>query len=339
MNSKDQPKIFAYEPSSLLAAIVESSDDAIVSKSLQGIITSWNQGAERVFGYSAVEVIGKPITILIPPDRLDEEPAILARIQSGERVDHFETVRRRKDGQLIDISLTISPIRTPDGTIVGASKIARDISERRRGQEQQALLLHEMNHRIKNLFALTGGMLSLAAREAETPGDLVKLMRERLVALARAHDLTLRSHDADPATAGTISLFALLEAMLAPHKTTQSRLTIIGDDIVFAAPLVTSLALLFHEFTTNAAKYGALQTEDGYIEICTRPLANGYQAVWTEQGGPPVRSPSSSGGFGSKLESTLKTSLGATIMREWRPKGVVITVVFPPSLCHSGEAS
>ncbi|CAN7673276.1 PAS domain S-box protein [Rhizobium sp. LjRoot30] len=197
----------------------ESSDDAIVSKSLEEIITSWNRGAERIFGYSAIEVIGQPITILIPPERLDEEPAILARVQSGERVDHFETVRRRKDGQLIDISLTISPIRTPGGIIVGASKIARDISERQRGQEQQSLLLHEMNYRIKNLFALTGGLLSLAAREAETPGDLVKLMRERLVALARAHDLTLRSHEADPAAAGTISLFALLDAMPAPHKT------------------------------------------------------------------------------------------------------------------------
>lgn len=334
LNSTDQPIAFAYEPSALLAAIVESSDDAIVSKSLEGIITSWNRGAERIFGYTAIEAVGKPITLLIPPDRLDEEPAILARIQSGERVDHFETVRRRKDGQLIDLSLTISPIRTPDGTIVGASKIARDISDRRRGQEQQALLLHEMNHRIKNLFALTGGMLSLAAREAETPADLVSLMRDRLVALARAHDLTLRSHDADPASAGNISLFALLNAMLAPHKSKKPRLILAGEDIEFMAPHVTSLALLFHEFTTNAAKYGALNSEEGFIEIRTRPLARGFQAVWSEHGGPAVQPPAVSRGFGTKLESTLKASLGATIMREWRREGVVVTVVFPRSICH-----
>jgi PAS domain S-box-containing protein len=118
-----------------LASIVESSDDAIVSKDLDGIIRTWNRGAERLFGYKAGEVIGRPITILIPPDRLDEEPGILARIRRGERVDHYETVRRHKDGSLIDISLTVSPTRDAKGAIVGASKIARDITERKRAEE------------------------------------------------------------------------------------------------------------------------------------------------------------------------------------------------------------
>ena len=115
-----------------LAAIVDSSDDAIISKDLNGIITSWNKSAERLFGYTEVELVGKPITILIPADRLDEEPQILARIRSGERVDHFETIRRRKDGTLLEISLTISPIRDTTGAIKGASKIARDITARRK---------------------------------------------------------------------------------------------------------------------------------------------------------------------------------------------------------------
>ena len=118
-----------------LASIVESSDDAIVSKDLDGIIRTWNRGAERLFGYKAAEVIGRPITILIPPDRLDEEPGILARIRRGEPVDHYETVRRHKDGSLIDISLTVSPTRDAKGAIVGASKIARDITERKRAEE------------------------------------------------------------------------------------------------------------------------------------------------------------------------------------------------------------
>ena len=118
-----------------LASIVESSDDAIVSKDLDGIIRTWNCGAERLFGYKAAEVIGRPITILIPPDRLDEEPGILARIRRGERVDHYETVRRHKDGSLIDISLTVSPMRDAKGAIVGASKIARDITERKRAEQ------------------------------------------------------------------------------------------------------------------------------------------------------------------------------------------------------------
>ncbi|HTS64379.1 MAG TPA: PAS domain S-box protein [Candidatus Acidoferrales bacterium] len=124
----------------LLSAIVDASDDAIVSKDLNGIITSWNRSAERLFGYSADEAVGKPITIIIPPDRLDEEPKILATLRRGERVDHFETVRRRKDGTLVDISLTISPVRDAKGKIVGASKIARDITRLKREQEANMLL-------------------------------------------------------------------------------------------------------------------------------------------------------------------------------------------------------
>jgi len=106
----------------LLKAIIDSSDDAIISKDLTGIITSWNKGAERLFAYTAAEVIGQSITILIPPDRLDEESEILARLKRGERVDHFETIRRCKDGSLLDISLTISPVKDREGNIVGASK-------------------------------------------------------------------------------------------------------------------------------------------------------------------------------------------------------------------------
>ncbi len=117
-----------------LASIVESSDDAIVSKDLDGIVTSWNVGAERLFGYSADEMIGRPITTIVPADRQDEEPHILSRLRRGERLDHVETVRRRKDGRLIDVSLTISPLRNADGKVVGASKIARDVTERRKAE-------------------------------------------------------------------------------------------------------------------------------------------------------------------------------------------------------------
>ena len=134
----------AEHDSLLLAAIIGSSDDAIISKNLEGIITSWNQGAERTFGYTAAEAVGKPITILIPADRLDEEPRILTRLRRGERVDHFETVRRRKDGSLLDISLTISPVKDAQGRIIGASKIARDITQRKRDEQrlvEQARLL------------------------------------------------------------------------------------------------------------------------------------------------------------------------------------------------------
>ena len=118
------------DPASWLAAIVASSDDAIISKDLNGVIQSWNRGAERIFGYTAQEAIGQPITLIIPKERL-QEADVLARVRNGHTVDHFETVRRRKDGSMVDISLTVSPIHH-DGTIVGASKIARDVAEQRR---------------------------------------------------------------------------------------------------------------------------------------------------------------------------------------------------------------
>ena len=118
-----------------LSAIIDSAGDAIISKTLDSIITSWNKGAERIFGYTPEEAVGKSVTMLIPADHADEEPAVLERIRKGERVEHYETVRLRKDGTLVDISLTVSPIISRDGSIIGASKIARDITEQKRAQE------------------------------------------------------------------------------------------------------------------------------------------------------------------------------------------------------------
>ena len=124
------------EPQALLAAVVASSGDAIISKTLDGVITSWNTGAERLFGYSAKEAIGQPIMLVVPPDRLDEELDILRRLRVGERIEHYETVRRTKDGRLVDISLTISPVRDQTGRVIGASKVARDITERKRAADR-----------------------------------------------------------------------------------------------------------------------------------------------------------------------------------------------------------
>ena len=142
------------DPALLLAAIVDSSADAIVSKDLDGVITSWNRGAERLFGYSADEAVGRPVTMLIPDERLSEEDVVLVLIRKGERVEPFDTVRRRKDHTLVDVSVTVSPVRASDGTIVGASKIARDISYRKRVDEE----LGELKDR---LLALAGASASI----------------------------------------------------------------------------------------------------------------------------------------------------------------------------------
>src|SRR5687768_14408042 len=136
MGSEQSSESLRIDAQTHLAAIIESSDDAIVSKTLDGVIRSWNKGAERIFGWTADEVIGKPITIIIPPDRQHEEPEILRRLRSGERVDHFETVRRTRDGRLVHVSVTISPVRDREGQIVAASKVARDITQQKQFERQ-----------------------------------------------------------------------------------------------------------------------------------------------------------------------------------------------------------
>lgn len=181
-----------------LAAIVESSDDAIISKDLNGVIMTWNGGAERIFGYTAAEAIGQPVTMLIPVDRHDEEPGILARIRRGERIDHYHTIRRRKDGALIDISLSVSPIANAAGTIVGASKIARDITNEKCAEEQRAELLRvareardqaEAANRAKDEFlAMLGHELRnplSAVRNSLTAAMLNPVTRERALEIAR----------------------------------------------------------------------------------------------------------------------------------------------------------
>jgi PAS domain S-box-containing protein len=313
-----------------IAAIVESSEDAIVAKNLDSIITSWNEGAERLFGYTAEEAIGKPVTMLIPTERHHEEPAILARIRRGESVEHYETIRQRKDGSIVEISLTISPVRNPEGKIVGASKIARDITERRQAEERQRLLLREMDHRVKNLFALSSGVVALSARSAKTPQELSLAVQDRLAALAKAHALTLRKPSEDAhRTEQSTTLHALIETILSPYggrtDDDRPRVVVRGPDIPIASGAITSFALLLHEFATNAAKYGALSTSTGTIDIICAEDNGQFALRWTERGGPRVENQIDGEGFGTLLaRATMKDQLGGEISRDWKPEGLTI---------------
>jgi PAS domain S-box-containing protein len=273
-----------------LASIVQSCDDAIVSKDLSGIISSWNEGAERLFGYTAEETIGKSITMVIPADRAEEETSILARLRRGERIDHFETVRRRKDGRLIDVSLTVSPIYGADGRVIGASKIARDITERKRAQDQQKLLLGEIMHRVKNTLATVQAIAAQTMRRA--PAEERDAFTARLHALGKAHDLlTSDSWDRAPVR-------VIVGSALAPFQ--EQRFTLEGPEAYLNASRSLHMTLALHELATNAVKYGALSNAAGRVHLQWRLGDGGLDVRWVETGGPAVRRPRRKG-FGSLL--------------------------------------
>lgn len=311
-----------------LAAIVESSDDAILSKDLNGIITSWNQGAQRLYGYAGHEVLGKPVTILIPKDRQDEEPRILARIRRGERIDHYETMRRRKDGSLIDISLSVSPIVDSTGKIVGASKIARDITDRRRAEEQKDLLLREMDHRVKNLFALANSIVALSSRKATSIDALVSDLQGRFGSLSRAHSLTMsRAQSSEQVTTLHVLIYKVTEPYLSEME---NRVTVAGPDLPIGPATVTSFALLFHEFATNAAKYGALAVAHGRVRIECAEEGDTVCITWREHGKADDSSEPLEEGFGSRLaRATIEGSLGGSFSREFMSEGVEIRLSLP----------
>lgn len=289
-----------------LAAIVSSSDDAIVSKTLGGVITSWNAGAERIFGYAADEMIGAHITKIIPPELHDEEKEIIARLSRGERIDHYETVRVAKDGRRVDISLTVSPMRDESGRIIGASKVARDITDRKRGEEIQRLLVDELGHRIKNTLATVQAIATQTLRRSPDPTSFVSSFAGRIQSLARAHNLLTGAsfQGAD------IHQLVRDQLLLGEHD---QRITWSGPSLLLEAQAALHLALVIHELGTNARKYGALSAPSGRVTVGWEVHTNAERRLlldWRESGGPKVSAPATRG-FGSILiEQSLKAHGG-----------------------------
>jgi PAS domain S-box-containing protein len=304
-----------------LASIVESSDDAIVTKNLDGIIASWNSGAERVFGYTAEEAIGQPITIVIPQDRQDEERTILTRVRRGERIDHFETVRQRRQGSLIVVSLTVSPVKNAEGKIVGASKIARDITGQKRSQEQIATLAREAEHRSKNLLASVQAMVKLS--QSDTSEGLKDAIDGRIRALANVHSLFVETRWIGA------ELSAIATQELAPYsKEADTRVRIDGPQVFLKPDIAQSIALILHELSTNAAKYGALLAAEGRIDLKWSCGADGWLILcWKEMGGPEIQTPARQG-FGTRLIERLTGQLNGKTGFDWRPEGLVCEIAF-----------
>ena len=303
-----------------LAAIVELSDDAIISKDLNGIITSWNKGAELIFGYLAEEVIGKSIKILIPADHQDEEDTIIGRIRAGQRIEHYETVRQRKYGGLVDISLTVSPIMNAQGTIVGASKIARDISERKRNEEQIALLAREAEHRVKNVLATVQATVHLT--QADTPERLKQAIEGRIQALANVHALFVKSR-----WAGAELRSLVMQEILPYQSGDDNRVQIDGPALFLETDTAQTIAVALHELTTNAAKYGSLSVPEGRVRITwSHDAGENLTLRWTETGGPPVEKPTRKG-FGTRvMEAMVQGQLKGDIRFDWRAEGLVCEI-------------
>jgi PAS domain S-box-containing protein len=306
-----------------LGAIIESSDDAIISKNLDGVITSWNGGAERLFGYTAEEAIGRPVTMLMAPDRVDEEPVIIARIRRGERIEHYDTVRRRKDGTPIDISLSISPIKDADGKIIGASKIARDISERKRAEQRQQLLVGEVKHRIKNLLATVQAIARQTLKGA--PAEEREAFIARLMALANAQDLlTLERWN-------RAAVREVVDRALGPFEAKHNaRFHTKGpQDVWVDASRASLLTMALHELATNAVKYGALSNSYGVVSLTWEVVgdedAQSVRLTWRELGGPLVVPPERKG-FGSFLIERALQGGGGGAKLNFNPNGLICSL-------------
>jgi PAS domain S-box-containing protein len=305
-----------------LASVVEFSDDAIISKNLDRVITSWNRGAERIFGYLPEEVIGRPISILIPPERRHEEVKIVERLRRGERIDHFETTLRRKDGVLINVSSTISPVRDTDGKMVGASLIAKDITERKEREEREQLLMREVNHRAKNML----NVVDAIARQTATrnPEHFVDRFSERIQALSANQDLLIKN-----AWQG-VEIEDLVRAQLAPFADLiGSRIALSGPKLRLNAAAAQAIGLALHELSTNAGKYGALSTNRGGVDVSWDAADETFMTRWIEREGPPVSAPQRRG-FGTiVMENMAKCSLGGAVGLDYPPSGLTWRLTCP----------
>ena len=303
-----------------LAAIVSSTSESIISKSLQGEITTWNEAAEKMFGYTAAEAVGMSIRRLVPVDRLAEEDEILARLARRESIRNFETVRQRKDGTLIELSVSISPIIDESGNEIGASEIAHDISERKRAQEREQVLMQEINHRTKNLLSV---IQSIVRQTALTESSyFVERLEKRIESLASAQDL-IAAHSWNP-----VPLEAVVRSQLAPFADLLgTRIVIQGPTLLIAPPAAQMLSLVIHALATNAAKYGALSAESGAIEIdwlieASNEVGREFIMSWKERGGPSVREPIVKG-FGSSLTtSVIELALDGKVAVNFHPSGL-----------------
>jgi two-component system CheB/CheR fusion protein len=317
----------------LHAELIRASHDAIIGHSLEGKILTWNPAAERIFGRSAAEAIGRPLTMLIPEERANEMAEHLEKLKQGETVEAYVMVCETREDARAGVEFDMAPIRDEHGEAIAASTIARDISPRLEYEAHRDLLLHELSHRIKNTLATVQSIMTQTLRNTpniEAFAQLfVKPFSERIESLAKTHDLLTRGHwlSAD--------LHELLIAELEPYANgEESRWKLSGEPIEIAHSQAIALGMAFHELATNAAKYGALSVSSGWVEVVWH--GTGYSDAgrmlhlgWTEHDGPPVREPERLN-FGTRLiREGLNYELEAEVNMDFAVEGLHCTIDFP----------
>jgi PAS domain S-box-containing protein len=311
-----------------LAAIVSSSPNAMVGLSPDGIVETWNAAAARLFGYEAGEVIGKSVRMFYPEGTAGEFEALNASVRSGEIV-HQDVLRRHKDGRLLDVSISVAPMYSERGHLVGVSAIVRDISERKARERHIEFLMRELSHRSKNLLAVVQAIAGQTARHSESVDEFRSTFVDRLHAMARSQDLLVANNWQG------VRISDLVRSQLAPFADEESgRIALGGPELQLQANAVQGLALALHELATNASKYGALSVPDGRIAIAWElGPANGegrhFRMSWRESNGPPV-SPPSRRGFGHVvIEEMVARSLQGTVELDYAPAGLSWTLDIP----------
>ena len=311
------------------AAIVEFSHDALISMSLEGVVRSWNPGAEYLFGYSASEAIGKPVGLFLSvPGRVDEHRALIEQAIRGTIAASVSAAGVRRNGAVVDIEIAVMPIRGPDGAVTALALSARDIAERKEADTHRALLLRELSHRVKNALASVQAIATQTLKTTATPEIFAASFSARLMALAKTHDLLTRGE-----WQGAL-LRDIVEAELAPYRDeAHSRWRCEGPVIRLAAKPALALGMAFHELATNAAKHGALSVPGGHVEVTweQRLTESGHRLhlVWTEVGGPPVAKLGRKG-FGTRLiNEGLAYELDGEVALEFGGAGVRCIIDVP----------
>jgi PAS domain S-box-containing protein len=312
------------EAAARLAAIVHSSPEAIISYDAKGRISSWNRGAELLFGYPPAEVLGRGGEILLPPEKPDGSSGVFGMAVAEGGPIHLETVRMSRSGKRINVSVSASPMFDPGSQFMGVAVVMRDITARRKAELHQRLLIGELNHRVKNSLAVIQSLAQQTFKNIDGAAGARAAFEGRLLALAAAHNvLTERSWE-------NASFREIIETAVLPFsKAEEGRISVTGPDFMVRPQVALSFAMVLHELATNAVKYGSLGSNSGRVDIQWSFAEEKFQFSWNEYTSNHIQ-PQTSTGFGSKLiERTLKAEIGATILREFRSTGLRISVLAP----------